>query len=228
MKGFLVTGAVLLALAVPGIAHAATPTLVSVTATNGHIGAAWTPGGELQVIEAATSAAQGSSGSFFSENVKLFDIIPDGQTTYLDTHRSPPGTYYVHVSGYDDAPCYCRTWSNIVTVTILNEAPSISNFKPLLYGRYSHWISGSVRLCDPEGGENTMIFTVRRFDRGRVAAGMRISDTAYALDTCDDERFTVDLPSKMFKRGDQLRMDIQVRDPFGSLSAILSRFWTLR
>ena len=84
MKGLAALLAVSVPLAFPSWARAARPTLLTATATSGHIAATWTPGGEVQVIEAATQPTVGSDGSFFQEFLKVFDVPIDGQTNYLN------------------------------------------------------------------------------------------------------------------------------------------------
>jgi len=219
--------AISVALAFPSWARAARPTLLTATATSGHIAATWTPGGEVQVIEAATQPTVGSDGSFFQEFLKVFDVPIDGQTNYLNTARTEPGTYFVHVGQWDDG-CVCRLYSNILTVTIQNEPPTISALKATIKGVYSKYVTGSVQLCDPEGGAGTLTYTFRRFHRGRVAAGVRLTESIYAGASCDAESFFLSVPAKLFKKGDRLQMDVQAKDSSGAMSAILTHKWTLR
>ena len=47
----------------------------------------------------------GSDGAFFVENVEIFELLEDTQTSYTSSRRLPPGTYYVHLSGLDE-PCF--------------------------------------------------------------------------------------------------------------------------
>jgi len=81
---------------------------------------------EAKVAEAAQNPATGSDGYFFFENVLAagaFNTLEDSQTTWTDTYKSDPGTYYVHVAGLD-RPCFyadqcpVREFSQMKTVTI--------------------------------------------------------------------------------------------------------------
>jgi hypothetical protein len=219
--------AISIAAVFPGLAHAGRPLLLTATATSGHIAATWTPGGEIQVIEAATQPTVGSDGSFFQEFLKVFDVPTDGQTTYLNTSRTEPGTYFVHVGQWDDG-CVCRLYSNILTVTIQNEPPTISALKATIRGIYSKYVTGSLKLCDPEGGAGTLTYNLRRFHRGRVAAGVRLTENSYAGTSCDAESFFLSTPARLFKKGDRLQMDVQAKDSYGAVSAILTHKWTLK
>jgi hypothetical protein len=219
--------AISVGLVCPSWAHAARPTLLTATATSGHIAATWTPGGEIQVIEAATQTTVGSDGSFFREFVKVFDVPIDGQTNYVDPARTDPGTYFVHIGQWDDG-CICRLYSNILTVTIANVPPTISALKATIKGAYAKYVTGSVQLCDPEGGAGTLTYRFRRFHRGRVAAGVKLTESSYTGTSCGAESFFLSVPSKLFKKGDLLRMDVQAKDSYGANSAILTRKWTLR
>jgi len=43
-----------------------------------------------------------------------------------------------------------------------------------------------------------------------------------------EESFFLSVPAKLFKKGDRLQIDVQAKDSYGAMSAILTRKWTLR
>jgi hypothetical protein len=108
-------------------AAAAPPTLTSVGQTSRHLTANWVlpPGGQARVIEAATSPQTSTDGYFFSENVKEFSTLEEGQTSYIGNLQLEPGTYYVHVGGYDPScpECPSREFSTTQVVTIPPDPP---------------------------------------------------------------------------------------------------------
>jgi hypothetical protein len=105
-----------------GSAHAAAPILLAVGQVSQHPTATWSlpTGVQSEVIEVATNPATGSDGYFFFENVKAFDIPQSTDTTWTYTYQLDPGTYYVHVVGYDSTcgPCPIREFSSILTLVI--------------------------------------------------------------------------------------------------------------
>ena len=99
------------AVACSAAAHASSalaqpPTLLTVGQTDRHPTATWAlpPGVIARVVEVATSTSSGSDGYFFSENVKAFSTLSETQTSWTYGFQLDPGTYYVHVGGYDQ-PC---------------------------------------------------------------------------------------------------------------------------
>ena len=111
----------------PASVEAAPPILLSVGHTSGHLTAEWSlpPGVQPRVIEAATSPETGSDGYFFEENVAEFETLQDFQTSFVASDRMDPGTYYVHVAGYDDSclECDVREFSAVMAVTIPQPPP---------------------------------------------------------------------------------------------------------
>ena len=57
------------------------------------------------MAEVASSPATSTDGYFFSENVKAFDVLQEGQTNWVCDSQLDPGVYYVHIAGLD-WPCY--------------------------------------------------------------------------------------------------------------------------
>lgn len=120
------------AVAAPAASAFNAPTLVRVGQTQRHPSAEWTLPQyvQAQVVEIARSPQTASDGSFFTENQVVFDLVEDSQTQWLDNDQLAPGTYYVHVKGWDDA-CFhndfqteCGSaWSNVLPLTIPPPAP---------------------------------------------------------------------------------------------------------
>ena len=115
-------------LAFAGQATAAPPVLTSVGHVQRHPQATWSlpPGVQSRVAEVATSPATSTDGYFFFENVKAFSTLEDAQTTWIYNLQLDPGTYYVHVAGYDEpcvlaGQCPFREFSQIQPLVI--EAP---------------------------------------------------------------------------------------------------------
>ena len=106
---------------------AAPPVLDTVGHTSRHLNAIWTlpPGVEEPVIEAATSPETSTDGYFFFENVEEFSTLEASQTTYTGNLQLNPGTYYVHVAGYDTACLECpgREFSAIQILTVPADPP---------------------------------------------------------------------------------------------------------
>jgi hypothetical protein len=78
-----------------------------------------------RVAELATSPATGSDGYFFFENVKAFSTLEDTQTSWTYGFQLAPGTYYVHIAGWDQPclPCPIREFSQIATL-VISSAPA--------------------------------------------------------------------------------------------------------
>jgi hypothetical protein len=122
-----------IALLAPADALAAPPVLLLVSHVKRHPAATWTlpPGVTSQLIEVATRPDTASDGYFFTENVNVFDLLEASQTSWLDADQLDPGTYYVHVAGYDE-PCFIadrcpvREWSATLPLVIpKNKAPRL-------------------------------------------------------------------------------------------------------
>jgi hypothetical protein len=103
------------------------PVLDSVEQASGVVTANWTlPANEgADFIEISESQEQYASGGFFVDETMLFDFFSDpAKTTYTSTQPLPPGTYYVHVAGFDDTQCpsepacFIDEYSNTLNVTI--------------------------------------------------------------------------------------------------------------
>jgi len=125
-------GVVLLAL--PASSLAAAPVLTRVGNVQRHPSAAWTlpTGVTSDVIEIATKPDGGSDGSFFTENVVVFDPLQPTQTSWLSSKQLRPRTYYVHVKGEDSSGCGSEPqgpcgffWSNALTLTIAPTPPKV-------------------------------------------------------------------------------------------------------
>jgi hypothetical protein len=108
-------------------AAAAAPILLSVGDISRHPTATWSlPSGvESRVAEVATSPQTSSDGYFFNENVKAFDTLEPTQTSWAYNSQLDPGTYYVHIGGFDTtcSSCPIREWSEIKTLIIAAPPP---------------------------------------------------------------------------------------------------------
>jgi hypothetical protein len=131
-------------------AVAAPPVLMSVGLVDRHLQANWSlpPGVKSRVAEVATSPATSTDGYFFFENVKAFDTLEDAQTNWVYNLQLDPGTYYVHVAGYDE-PCVLaglcpfREFSQIMTLTI--PAPPPPEPRPRYQASVSSIRPGAIR-----------------------------------------------------------------------------------
>lgn len=128
MKSLLVLACVASAGVFVGQGVAAPPVLTSVRHIERHPAATWSlpPGVKSRVAEVAISPATSTDGYFFFENVKAFSVLEDAQTNWVYNLQLDPGTYYVHVAGYDEpcalaGLCPIREFSQIMTLVI--EAP---------------------------------------------------------------------------------------------------------
>jgi hypothetical protein len=105
-----------------GSALAAPPVILTVGQVSQHPTATWSlPAGvESRVVEVATAPTTGSDGYFFAENVKAFDIPQPTDTSWTYTYQLDPGTYYVHIAGFDTTcgACPIREFSSILTLVI--------------------------------------------------------------------------------------------------------------
>ena len=105
-----------------GHALAAPPVLLTVGQVSQHPTATWSlPAGvEAHVVEVATTPATGSDGYFFSETLKAFSVPQPTDTSWTYTFQIDPGTYYVHVAGFDTTcmACPVREFSNVLTLII--------------------------------------------------------------------------------------------------------------
>ena len=167
----LLLAAAVAALAIAPQAVAAPPTLLTVGHVNRHPTATWSlpPGVESRVVEVATSPAAASDGYFFFENVVAFDVPEPSQTSWVYGFQLDPGTYYVHVAGYDPAcayePCPGREWSNMMTLVIPRPPPPPPNDRPRIVSRrfamvghppygpgYYVTVHARFRVCDDSTG----------------------------------------------------------------------------
>lgn len=110
-----------------GSASAAPPVLLTVGDVSQHPTATWSlPSGvQAQVVEVATSPTTGSDGYFFFENVEAFSVPQATDTSWTYGFQLAPGTYYVHVAGYDTTcgACPVREFSNVLTLVIAAPPP---------------------------------------------------------------------------------------------------------
>lgn len=159
----------------------------------------------------------GSDGYFFDEYRKLFDIVPDFASSYTASGRLAPGTYYVAVRQWNDA-CICSQPSNILTVTIPNNAPKVTGGSWQAY-RYLKQGSASIEICDDEhDGEAPyrVLIAQERVFKGKVLARASTSDTDTTFGGgCSSLNIEWSVPAKLIRVGQIYRLTFTVIDPFG-------------
>ena len=205
-------------------AIAAPPVLSSASATGGHVAATWTlpPGVLARVVEVASSPETGSDGYFFKEHVVLFDLLDDAQTSYLSTERIPPGTYYVHVAGFDEEclPCAAREFTATVPITVVNSPPTVT-LKNVQFTRSR--IYATANVCDQEGGTIKLLLNERRLHKGKKAAGATVSKTVELLNECESMPIDWPVEGKLYKKKDVYAFTLFARDADGALSPPVTR-----
>lgn len=222
------------ALALPGVASAAPPQLLSAGHVLGHPSATWLlpPGVETAVIEVATDPATGTDGYFFTENTVAFDI-PEPSTTYwLSSSPLPPGAYFVHVAGYEPSCAYdtCpgRQWSQILPLLIGNERPRIVSrrFRLSWYPSLgSAFVTLRLRVCDDSPGELAILIVQRRRVDGRLVAIGRSVRRQLAPDrSCRQYELLGSVRRKFFGAG-AYSVTVRVRDNGGRTSAAVRTAW---
>jgi hypothetical protein len=125
----------------PGVAQAVAPVLTSVDLPlyQNHPTYHWTlptgtKGAATSVaLETATSAEVGTEalndGYFLQHNLQNNVPLAPSATSYTDLHEYKPGTYFVHVEGYDPdytfpcAPCFPWKFSNILSFDVVKPPP---------------------------------------------------------------------------------------------------------
>lgn len=211
-------------------AVATPPVLLGVSHQGGHLTAAWSlpPGVRSGVIEAATSPNVASDGSFFSENVELFDVLNDFQTSYLSGSGLQPGVYFVHVSGYDTSctPCPITEWSQTQTILIPNQPPTIAWRRASLSASpYSAFLSLRLSVCDDSTGEGRILVKQRRIVGGKTVARGRYTETVYQIGyECGVEYASNALRGRFFGPG-RFVVTVRVVDAQGAYSNKLRRSW---
>jgi hypothetical protein len=132
-RGLPIALAFLVGALLPVVASAAPPVILSVGQVDRHPTAAWSlPAGvEARVVEVATNPAAGSDGYFFSENVKAFSVPQPTDTSWTYSYQLDPGTYYVHVAGWDTtcSGCPIREFSSALALVI--PAPVVTPVVPV-------------------------------------------------------------------------------------------------
>jgi hypothetical protein len=116
----------LAALALAPAALAAPPSLVTVAQTGGRATVTWTlpTAGQAWTMEIANAPAVDSDGYFVADNVVDTDVFIDSRTTWTSDEVLDPGTYYVHLSGWDKncSTCPIPEWSTVKTLTVAASA----------------------------------------------------------------------------------------------------------
>lgn len=226
----------------PEIASAA-PTLLTVGHVNRHPTATWSlPSGvESAVVEAATSPAMASDGYFFDENLVAFDVPEPTQTSWVDGSQREPGTYYVHVAGYEPGclECPVREWSNILVLTIPapppNRRPRIVSSHFSLVGHtpsgagYYVTVNARYRVCDDSRGRLlTRVRETKTNGGSFLFASAQWSYRPFApaafSQNCKTYRKQWRLRDRFFGVG-SYRVRLHVRDGGGKWSNTVSRAW---
>jgi hypothetical protein len=228
------------ALAVAPVAEALNPpTLISAGHVKRHPTARWTLPANVEAwtVEVATRPVIGSDGRFFSENLVTSDSVRTTDTEWLDSDRLKPGTYYVHVRGYDNTclvPPYTGecgvVWSNTLSFSVINRAPTLRALGWSLRGHgrgFGYYVTVSVRMriCDDVGGTITAYRTERSHLGGRT--GGRSSGSDYGRSRragCTVTRWTWRLEDKFFGIG-YYTVRVWVRDEDRAKSRVITRSW---
>lgn len=215
------------------------PTLTFTGHVKRHPTARWTlpPNVEAWAIEVAKRPDTGSDGSFFSENRIVFDLTQKADTEWLDSDRLKPGTYFVHVQGWDNAclvPPYTGecgiAWSNTLSFRIVNQRPSLRALRWSLQGHgrgYGYYVTVSVRMrvCDDAGGEITSFRRERKHLAGHTFGRSSGSDYGRSRRAgCTLTRWTWRLEDKFFGVG-HYSVRVWVRDEDGARSPVIARSW---
>lgn len=205
------------------VAEASPPHLASVGHDDRHPMASWTlpVGGEARLVEVATDATQASDGHFFTEHTVIRTNVESTLTTWVYRTQLEPGTYYVHVAGFDPncEGCPRREWSNVLTLTI----PGASQTSPggagedlsLRRGQFTLLSRGTrptwrVRLEICDDGASAVRLYVRqngstsRHSLGRITGCERVTRTFRAPVSFD---------------GGVLRVGVWTRDSDGTTEA---------
>jgi hypothetical protein len=164
-----VVGVMLVALANAASAQAVAPVLTSVDfpTYRNHPTFHWSlptgTKGTVQAIalETATSPEVGTEplndGYFLQDNVLTFTTLDPTDTSYTDLREYGPGTYYVHVEGYNpdytcsEGTCFPWVFSNILSFTIIAPSPPTN----LAVGQSSYHITATWTI--PQGMQNDFI-----------------------------------------------------------------------
>lgn len=212
------------------------PVLNSVGHVNRHPEARWTlpPYVQASVVEVARSAETASDGSFFTENVVVFDIAGETDTHWLYASQLGPGRYYVHVKGWDDSCFHTNfetecgpAWSNVLPLTIPNAPPRIASVK--VTPSYGWQMSASVRVCDDGRAPITFVVT-ERLTKTRPFVTARKTLRKSHLGGCDVHYLSWRLSSNLRQRmryGHRLTVTIAARDSAGNTSNRVSRSWDI-
>jgi hypothetical protein len=118
----------LAALALAPSALAAPPTLVTLTQSGGKTAATWTlpAGGQVWTIEVAKTSTVDPDGYFLADDVVDAQVFIDRRTSWTSDEVLAPGTYYVHLSGWDAqcGTCPIPEWSSVRTLTVPGSSSS--------------------------------------------------------------------------------------------------------
>jgi hypothetical protein len=215
------------------------PTLLSAGHVQRHPTARWTLPTNVEAwsVEVATRPDVGSDGRFFEENLVTSDSVRTTDTEWLDSERLKPGTYYVHVRGWDNSclvPPYTAgcglVWSNTLSVRIINRAPTLRALGWSLRGHgrgFSYYVTVSVRtrICDDVAGTITAYRTERSHLGGRTSGRSSGSDYGRSRGAgCTVTRWTWRLEDKFFGIG-YYTARVWVRDEDRAKSRVITRSW---
>jgi hypothetical protein len=239
-RPLIVLGCLCGLLGVAAPADAARPQLTSVGQKTRHPSATWTlpPQVDASVIEIATSPETASDGQFFSENVEVFDVLRETDLSWLYEQQLKPGTYYVHVKGFDnsclsDPALDCGSaWSNIRILKIVNRRPTIRATKWKMIGHGSagpnYYVTVSVRLtvCDDVASSSGAIFLDERKWLGRMTLARSRSQAGMTLPRpgCKTKATSWRLEDKFFGVGNYTAR-LWVRDADGGVAKAVTHNW---
>ena len=174
-------------LAAPAVARAAAPELVSVSAPDRHPTVTWSlpPNVEAEGIEVADKPDIGENDQFVAANVWIGETVDPQATSWTSlTTRLDPGTYYVHVTGWDDAclaadppedattdaaadGCDAHVVSPTMTLVVTNAPPRVGKVHYEIWG---HTVYARFTLCDDASGRAVIIVRERKKFAGRTLA----------------------------------------------------------
>jgi hypothetical protein len=170
---------------------------------------------QARLVEIATATTQATDGHFFTENTVVRSNVDATLTHWVYRSQLDPGTYYVHVAGFDPNcdGCPRREWSNILTFTIPGATQPATG--------------GADERPRIRGGQFTLLSRV-----GRPTWRVR-------LEVCDDgasalglitgcERVTRTFRAPTSFNGRTLRVGVWTRDSAGaSTTEAIRKEWVL-
>lgn len=212
------------------------PTLLSVSHVQRHPEAVWTlpPSVEASEIQVARKADTGTDGAFFNEKVVISDVLAASDTHWLYESQLGPGTYYVHVRGWDRS-CFDTNfvtecgyaWSNALVLTIRDMPPRIT--KLMVTPSVGWYMSATARVCDDTKAPVTFRVTEKLTKRKPYVTVRRTFKSDH-FGGCDFHNVSWRLSSKIrthVRYGQRLVVTFLARDARGHESNSVTRGWDI-